>query len=70
MLCHISVKSASIDLKLISEVEDFSRSLSELFAVTSDSRWPIGRHFEFSKMGDDVKQLLPIFEGVRASERF
>ena len=70
MFCHISVKSVSIDLKLISEVEDMSRSLSELFAVTSDSRWPTGGHFEFSKMGGDVKQLLPIFEDVRAIDNF
>ena len=47
-----------------------SRSLSELFAVTSDSRWPNGGHFEFSKIGGDIKQLLPIFEEVRARDHF
>jgi hypothetical protein len=47
-----------------------SWSLSELFALKSDSKWPTGGHFEFSKMGGDVKQLLPIFEGVRAIDNF
>jgi len=47
-----------------------SRSLSELFDLRSDSRWPSGGHFEFSKMGGDIKQLLPIFEGLRASDNF
>ena len=55
---------------MVLKLENKSRSHSELFADKLDSRWPIGGHFEFSKMGGDVIQLLPIFEGVRAIDHF
>lgn len=46
------------------------RSLSEIFTLRSDSKWPTGGHFKFSKMGGDIKQLIPNFEGVNANDHF
>jgi len=51
-------------------MEYMSRSITELFAERSDSKWPTGGHFEFPKMRGDVKQLLPIFKGVMANDDF
>ena len=47
-----------------------SRSISELFAEWSDSKWPTGGHFELLKMRGDIKQVLPIFKGGNAIDRF
>ena len=47
-----------------------SRSISELFAERSDSKWPTGGHFELPKMRCDIKQDLPIFKDVNANDHF
>ena len=46
------------------------KSISELFAERSDSKWPTGGHFELLEMRGDLKQALLIFKDVNANDHF
>ena len=45
-----------------------SKSVSELFAERSDSKWPTGGHFELPKIRGDIILALQICYGVNAND--